>query len=320
MVAMSLGMPVAKAATRAVTGNLQTLCSPILTDRLLYDLWLAEPLRDRIEISDGIHVIEDKEASESEYFSESVIPIGRWRRPDSEELAALFGLSANHCPWSLGIGMGAITGTFREEVACVKALNLSSQSDADQFMKSSDFKRLSKGFSTLLRDHSLYADPPTETLGISVRPPGLATTSLHPTTGFKVGLHLDGWDRRGYRARDLCRNRICVNIGEEDRFFLFCNVTVTTIVMIVAILLGLNETNWSYISSSALIRHFFDLFPNYPVIRVRLAPGEFYIAPPENIIHDATTMGKEKPDVALTALGYFRLEDQSRYRLRTERV
>ncbi len=47
-------------------------------------------------------------------------------------------------------------------------------------------------------------------------------------------------------------------------------------------------------------------YPDYPVIKVRVAPGEAYIAPTENMIHDGSTVGKQYPDIHLTLFGYFR--------------
>ena len=45
--------------------------------------------------------------------------------------------------------------------------------------------------------------------------------------------------------------------------------------------------------------------PEYPVIRLRINPGEAYILPTDNLIHDASTEGKTFPDITLTFLGYF---------------
>jgi hypothetical protein len=55
-----------------------------------------------------------------------------------------------------------------------------------------------------------------------------------------------------------------------------------------------------------IVRMFMARFPDYPVISVAVAPGEGYIAPTENVIHDGTTAGTTKPDVTLTLLGRFR--------------
>jgi hypothetical protein len=50
---------------------------------------------------------------------------------------------------------------------------------------------------------------------------------------------------------------------------------------------------------------FMQSFPRYPVIKLMVRPGEAYIAPTENLIHDSTTEEKNMLDVAVTLLGAF---------------
>ena len=46
-------------------------------------------------------------------------------------------------------------------------------------------------------------------------------------------------------------------------------------------------------------------FGSYPVVRVRLDPGEGYMAPTENLIHDATTSSPDALDVQFRVCGRF---------------
>ena len=41
-----------------------------------------------------------------------------------------------------------------------------------------------------------------------------------------------------------------------------------------------------------------------PIVKIILEPGEYYVAPTEQIIHDATFVNNE--DITITILGYFR--------------
>jgi hypothetical protein len=58
-------------------------------------------------------------------------------------------------------------------------------------------------------------------------------------------------------------------------------------------------------SGSGLAHLFFETFPDYPVVRIRVAPGEAYIAPTENMVHDGSTDEQSQIDVTLTVLGTF---------------
>jgi hypothetical protein len=50
---------------------------------------------------------------------------------------------------------------------------------------------------------------------------------------------------------------------------------------------------------------FMSRFPGYPIVRVRIGPGEAYIAPTDNVIHDASTIGSEGLSITLTLRGWF---------------
>jgi hypothetical protein len=50
---------------------------------------------------------------------------------------------------------------------------------------------------------------------------------------------------------------------------------------------------------------FMAAFPDYPVIKLALAPNQAYIAPTENTIHDASSLDKQEVDFSLTFIGKF---------------
>ena len=54
-----------------------------------------------------------------------------------------------------------------------------------------------------------------------------------------------------------------------------------------------------------MLKAFFDLYPDHAIHRIRLAPGEAYIAPTDNLVHDGYTVGKRGIDVSFNVLGDF---------------
>jgi hypothetical protein len=50
---------------------------------------------------------------------------------------------------------------------------------------------------------------------------------------------------------------------------------------------------------------FMDVFPEYPVLRLRVEPGECYVAPTENMLHDASTLGMRSWDLLASVFGRF---------------
>jgi len=97
-----------------------------------------------------------------------------------------------------------------------------------------------------------------------------------------------------------------INLGMHDRHLLFVNLPLRSIAERVAKARG--GTPLGDISFS-LPREFTRLFPDYPVVKLRIAPGEAYIAPTENIIHDGYAERIGGIDLQFTCRGYFRAPD-----------
>lgn len=112
-----------------------------------------------------------------------------------------------------------------------------------------------------------------------------------------VGLHVDNWERSPISSRHECRSRLCVNLGREDRFFLFINRPIHRMLDEVEIERAGNACE--------LGEAFLATFSEYPVVSLRVRPGEAYIAPTENVLHDGSTRGSSSPDLIYTVLGDF---------------
>ena len=120
-----------------------------------------------------------------------------------------------------------------------------------------------------------------------------------------AGLHLDSWDYLPFRRRHLARNRICINLGREARYFLLINLTLKQIFSELN-LVDPDDIYQDY-RGVRLPNKFLQAFPDYPVVKLAIYPGEAYIAPTENFIHDATSIGKTLPDWNMTFLGNFKI-------------
>ena len=118
-----------------------------------------------------------------------------------------------------------------------------------------------------------------------------------------VGLHVDHWDRLPLRHRNRARNRICINLGREPRYSLFFNLPMMD--MFGAAGLRDPEDVITDFRGLYLGRRFMEACPDYPVIGLRLDPGEAYILPTDNLVHDASTEGNRFTDITLTYLGLF---------------
>lgn len=139
--------------------------------------------------------------------------------------------------------------------------------------------------------------------GVSDNLPGCATTTFVRDLDVYLGLHLDDGEGCAIDLLADARNRISINIGDVDRYLLFVNVTVRGM----AALVGSDADRAAFHPGLAddVGRAFMRAFPAYPAIKVRVAPGEAYIAPTENILHDASSSGTHSPGRQLIILGHF---------------
>lgn len=133
-------------------------------------------------------------------------------------------------------------------------------------------------------------------LGISIDEGGQLTTTYDRAIGQKIGLHVDSWDRKPTTERGHARNRLALNVGASSRYLWFSNTPVSTLVRSHGLAAG---------GATELVRWFLLGRPRLPIMRVEIRPGEAYIAPTENLIHDGCTLGVNGWSHLTTFLGHF---------------
>lgn len=114
----------------------------------------------------------------------------------------------------------------------------------------------------------------------------------------KTGLHVDSWDHKPWSDRAGGTNRISINIGKFPRNLVFCTVPVVDISR------TLNKDPGARVFPTGLIQQFFTMRPETRVYRMRLEPGDAYIAPTENIIHDGSTLLVDGEDAQVVVRGF----------------
>jgi len=94
-----------------------------------------------------------------------------------------------------------------------------------------------------------------------------------------TGLHIDRWERKSLTSYKSARNRVCLNMGPRPRYLVF----MTLDLLAIAARYGIDQT--ASITTSHAQIHLRE-HPIMPVYRLRIEPGEAYIAPTESLIHD----------------------------------
>lgn len=127
-----------------------------------------------------------------------------------------------------------------------------------------------------------------------------ASTSQTKDGNLKTGLHIDSWDHKDWSRRRGCSNRISINIGSFPRHLVFCPVTVDEIFEC------FGESDQRSEPGVDLTTWFLSSFLDVPLVRMRVMPGEAYLAPTENLIHDGSTLLVEGIDDQIVLRGHFR--------------
>ncbi len=144
------------------------------------------------------------------------------------------------------------------------------------------------------------ADGPVHFLGTVTSPPGQATTTLNHLTGRQLGVHLDNFDRLPCPRRHLSRRRLCVNLGPGPRYLLLGHHDAQHITRTV----HPDDYATRTPHTDDLRRHIAD-GGDPTCIRLRLDPGDAYLAPTELLPHDGSTADLDQPSTAAFWLGTF---------------
>jgi len=260
-------------------------------------------LADRIEMSDGMR----RPNAGTGYVPEAVLARGPWRKPTSAELALLGRRRRPPGRWSRATPFvvsvvkvdDVLASPFRLD-ACTAA---SSAADWARFRERVGFgEELERTAPIAERLHDARAaTEPLTVFALVRKEPGLESVSFDPTCGEHVGLHFDNYDRAPFETRHRARNRLVVNFGETERYLVFVNLPMMKLRKVLGVPEGAPVGNWS----AYLLRELVERLPDYPVVRMRIDPGEAYIAPTDHMIHDASTALGRGPDVSLHFIGRF---------------
>ncbi|KAF3884617.1 MULTISPECIES: hypothetical protein [Nostocales] len=241
------------------------------------------------------------------YRPDSFVPKEPWKEPNPTEYHRL-GINeplSHLSSWDLGSYIGVCR--FPDEILApleviLEELNTRTKT-LQYYPPANTHPEYQSAMTKIINYLSYYclSHEPPKLLGLQVTLPGLRTLTMENADYF-VGMHLDSWDRAPLRRRHKSRNRICINLGREERFFLFINLPL----MQMFEALGFSDDEvYKHYRGTTVGDEFMKKYPDYPVVKLKVAPREAYIAPTDNLIHDASSVGKQYPDITLSFIGYF---------------
>ncbi|MVU82805.1 hypothetical protein GPX89_36920 [Nocardia sp. ET3-3] len=260
------------------------------------------PTTDRIRLSSGIRLASETSYAE-DYADRAFVPRGPWRAPTCHERALLFGRPV---PAALpGEWLAVLPAPARVLEACAvfRGLPLATGESGVRELAHGPAGRTA--LVEILRWAATLTDPARPGIeapllyGKSPAGQPTMTTGGH---GRRVGLHVDSWYTDPLSDRSTAPNRLSVNLGSHDRHLLFVNAPLQGMAQALAqvdLLSGAADPKY------ALGQRFMEVFPHYPVTRLTIHPGEAYLAPTENMLHDGHAEPHGDIDTQFSCRGYF---------------
>lgn len=134
--------------------------------------------------------------------------------------------------------------------------------------------------------------------GLYVNPSNKSTIAFNEKINKFIGLHIDNSLNRKVNEFDR-PNRICFNISEESRFLIYSELKSSDLFEMAKC------KNFRIVNDMDLVQFLYEYFPNHPLYKVEIKPGQAYIAPTDILIHDGSTLGNKKLDATFVVYGFF---------------
>lgn len=128
-------------------------------------------------------------------------------------------------------------------------------------------------------------------------PGGYRTTTVDQRFDRRNGIHLDNWDQRSISERMSSRRRLGVNLGPGHRYLIVATEDIGDI--------GARYQMAGTCPRTEDIRDFIRQGGTLNCVRIRIEPGEGYIAPTELVPHDGSTSGASQPSRIAFWLGHW---------------
>lgn len=231
-----------------------------------------------LEVCEGVDVLDGPAAVSRFYASGSVLPSGGWT-PASER-------HKNSCADL--VSLVSFQGQLGDWIAAAseKLIRLQ-RGERPESILAADLDTVTSHIAKACR-----WDRQATLMGLHSDRPNCDTVTVDMTTGQLIGLHLDSWSSRQGTLGRGGHLRVALNLGPGDRYFLFCPDF--------ALRASFDDAATAFMLASFKRRAQVGAVDTF---RLRIRPGQAYVANTDALIHDASTSGLAKPCFSLQLRG-----------------
>ncbi len=238
------------------------------------------------------------------YHQGSHIPKGDWRELSQEEIKALIVRDTAETHYSKSLYVGEIPDSLK---ASLKAMRLDKCEHPDQVLprfkeNEETVKKVTTELHRFFRHLSSERDYKFHRITRAM--PNRETITCHyiDEEFIYIGLHIDQSKHFTIHSAHKSGNRISINLSKEPRTLAFINLSL---IQVFNMLKEKMDTVKTEIDPDNIAHYFFKHFPDYPTTKVELRPYQYYVAPTDNFLHDASTVGNKEIDITIVYTGVF---------------
>lgn len=273
----------------------------------LYSQDFFNSIEDRIWLSSGTQTVST--ANGYKFHNCAYIPKTPWRRPTSEEISKLL---SNQYPHTNNLPEHIVIFPFPLNIYSElnRALHIKCKmegiekiqllSDNKKLIQETDLRLEVNIFNKYIVNNFLLPNSRLveEAIYLSRK---CISSSWYEKNKSLVGLHVDDWDGGSIeQRRTISLPKIALNLGNSQRYLLFINISLVDIYKKLNAQ-GLKTTG----NCNSLIKLFLKTFPEYPVVKIAIQPGEAYSLFADYIIHDGYPINMKSFDFHIHVRGQF---------------
>lgn len=259
-------------------------------------------ITDQLSINSGTVPANDIQGLN--YHQGSHVPKKDWRELREEEIKALIVNNPEMIHYSKSLYIGEIPNKLKKSF---QALGLDKCEILDEVIpkfseKEKEVKKITKELHKFFKHLSSKRDYKFHRITKAM--PNRETITCHyiDEKFIYIGLHIDQSKPFTIHSAYKSGNRISINLSKEPRELAFINLSL---IQIFNMLKDKMDTEKTLVDPDNISSYFFKHYPDYPTTKVQLKPYQYYVAPTDNFLHDATTFGSKEIDITIVYTGVF---------------
>jgi hypothetical protein len=268
-------------------------------------------LKSRVFFSNGINRLDSGEFQGNKQSGSVYTAKLPWRKLTNEQLKTLIEIGDEKSYNTVGLFKvpDEVLDKFHSSMGLKNRSSVNNEiealrNDLQKLCEREEYLLFLEEIKIFLDNHYLLSTKELSIHQIATSISGLGAAAWDTERNRYPGLHIDSWDEVEVAESSGAKNRICINLGMSARGLLFVNLTLADLHQKIK-RQDPNVNSIEKFSKHDLRTKFFSLYPDYPVLKVVLKPGEGYIAPTEYMIHDGTTEDSGTIDFNLVVRGFF---------------